>query len=101
MIRPIVGKPVSLVDIDNSQTVQDNDVVIYPNPAADQLMVRLNNDVFPENSSYQLIDRIGKLVQTGNFVAEPIDITHLQEGLYLIKLQVGGQCIVKKFTVIH
>jgi Secretion system C-terminal sorting domain len=87
----------------NIEDINGNDIYVYPNPARTQL-----NLVFGEMdaNSAKLVIRnfLGsevlsqKIDLKGNF--ENIDISDLNNGIYLYSLVVGGSPIVtKKFTV--
>ena len=68
---------------------------IYPNPVKDFLHI--------ENSTNQSIDKIiitdlsGKIVlnQSGNF--KEVAVQHLQQGIYLLKIFIGGNSYHEKF----
>jgi len=72
------------------------DLHIYPNPASSWLFVELNN-TFKGKITIQLYDLSGRIVmrsiankQSAQF-AQELQLNRLQSGMYLVKVQFGGQ----------
>lgn len=75
-----------------SETLNSSNVSVYPNPAADVLNISL-----PSNgklTNVVIYDVLGKIVLEDKMIANgttsELDITHLQSGMYLIKLKADG-----------
>jgi hypothetical protein len=60
---------------------QMNDFVIFPNPANDQIQLR---DLTSSYAKIQIYTLDGKLVLESNFYNNPIDVTNLSPGSYII-----------------
>ena len=58
------------------------DVKIYPNPAADELYVRLRDK---RMESYRIFNMMGQLVAKGKLTAASIDVSGLNAGIYTIE----------------
>lgn len=58
------------------------DMVLYPNPARAQFSIKSQQPL----SRYQIFDVQGKNIQHGQLNANPIDISSLENGVYLIKV---------------
>ena len=74
-------------------------VSIYPNPTRDVINVSI--DQFnSENTRIELFDAIGKLIisEKVNNTITSIDLTHLSNGIYTIRIVVDGQQMVKRIV---
>lgn len=91
-----VFKPDSTLGLTNSQ--QDSQIVIYPNPAKNILNVK----GITYQSSLRIVDIFGKTVfqlQSLNDTLETLDISALANGVYLLQLIQGDAVTTKKFVV--
>lgn len=75
-----------------------NAIVIYPNPARDELVIS-----FPHTKSQALLrlfEPSGKLIMQKPFDVGPhrLNISNLLPGVYFLKLEVEGKTIVKKIV---
>ena len=73
-------------------------LTIYPNPAADFITVETTG--IEGNLQYQIFDLIGKQVSKGilkNSKQNTINISNLQEGLYLLNVWDGKEKYCRKF----
>jgi len=80
-----------------SETVKrENMIKLYPNPAKDYVMVKGMGEF-----EYTIIDMAGKMVQSGNSLAEKeINTTKLPRGNYFVKLKnLQGNISVKKLII--
>jgi hypothetical protein len=59
---------------------------IFPNPTVDQLTISLTN--VAENTTFQIIDFTGKVVEQGNInsMVKTIDTTNLAAGNYVVRV---------------
>jgi hypothetical protein len=69
----------------------DNNVFVYPNPVKDKVFINMKDEAISEDIT--VMDILGKLypvsvLRIGDNVLE-IDISHLNSGLYLIKVRSG------------
>ncbi len=92
----VVKTPLGVSMVDASSKV-----VIYPNPATDQLQVYLPNA--SENFMYQIYNLSGELVQKGNTSGfdpiKEITLGHFNKGVYLLQLNDNGRQYLKKFVI--
>ena len=72
-------------------------IVIYPNPANNQLNIRIPNAL--ETQSIKIIDMLGKTLLTKNRSIENhtiLDITNLNTGVYFIEISINETRVVRK-----
>ena len=85
MIRPIVGseKPIStpVDELDDPLS----EVKLYPNPARDQLFVKLP-DARYDDYEYKLFNNMGQLMRRG-FLEPNISLDGLINGTYFVQLR--------------
>ncbi|MFT4661185.1 MAG: hypothetical protein ACI8XB_001457 [Patiriisocius sp.] len=97
-----ISTPIGIADIESS----NNGVGLYPNPAQDQLnlsfVVEEKSDV-----AIEIFDMSGKMIfselrnRPAGALVEEIDISTLSSGLYVVKLNVDGDEVTKKFNVVR
>jgi len=69
--------------------VKSSEIKVYPNPAKNELIIE-NENLNKENETVQIIDFSGRIIIISQF--EPsnsqltIDVSHLQSGIYLLKI---------------
>lgn len=82
---------------DISGKTKEKHFVIYPNPASDQITVKLNSDLL--GADYEITDQRGRVVLRGklNNRSENIDISSFAKGMYMFTA--GGQ-LHQSFKVI-
>nr|MBP7210910.1 T9SS type A sorting domain-containing protein [Paludibacteraceae bacterium] len=70
-------------DIINNENLAENNISLYPNPATDY--VELSGTT--EGTTIHVFNMVGRLIQTynGNSNSTTLDVTGLNEGLYIIK----------------
>ncbi|MCG8331457.1 MAG: T9SS type A sorting domain-containing protein [Chitinophagales bacterium] len=76
------------------------DISIYPNPSSD----RIHLTGVPQNqvaTPYQILDISGKPVSTGSLTTYDsfIDISLLQPGIYIIRMEMEGNIVSERFVV--
>ncbi len=78
----IATPPVAL----GSQVLQKDKVVLYPNPASDELTVRATSGTF---RSYTITNELGQVVKKGdiNGNATSVHVWELPAGLYIVSLR--------------
>jgi len=84
---------------DNETTNVDNSIytggiVIYPNPAIDKLYI---NNVKTSDTSIMIYDVRGQLFLSKQIDSNPIDVSMLDKGLYIVKLLDSGNVMPYKF----
>ena len=73
----------------------ENEVSLYPNPTKNAINIKLNNY---QNVSVALYDLGGRLIleQELNSEISTVNISHLQNGMYLLKINANNQSITKR-----
>ncbi len=81
------------------QYLTENDVVVYPNPVADQLTVTLRTDAF-RVSDMAVYDLNGKLVMAQSVEDNQISVnaSRLAAGSYFLRLSDGKNSVTTKFV---
>ncbi len=67
-----------------SDVEMDESILVSPNPAQNQLKVKVSSN---ESIQYTILDVSGKYILSSKLDEEIIDVSHLLEGTYIIKLQ--------------
>ena len=76
----------------------DLDMVLFPNPAGDQLNVELKGNT-GSAVQYQLINALGMILQEGTFEnGQAINISALASGHYILKAETGGAKYQREFV---
>ncbi|MCB4808018.1 T9SS type A sorting domain-containing protein [Tamlana sp. 62-3] len=81
----------------SAQEIAESSFKVYPNPAKDVINISALNSVNVE--SVKLYNVIGKQVYAGDVLTEKIDISNLNKGLYLLKIQAESGSINKKIII--
>ena len=73
----------------NEHSAKNGEINIYPNPASDKLYINNVRDI----TTYKIIDASGKIIQSGDFTQNPIDIHSLKGGvlssiIFLIRMEI-------------
>jgi len=91
--------PLSL-GIDNIEQVTD--VVLYPNPADDEMVIELSL-ASETNLNVRIVDLSGKELETYQIQGQIgqnavlIDVAHLSQGLYMLEINGAGAVVVRPF----
>jgi Leucine-rich repeat (LRR) protein len=75
----------------------EDSIVIYPNPTKDSFSISSNR--LSGIGTITIYNSIGKKVYFSNTIAEPIDVSHLPSGVYILKLTNNNQIIIKKIAI--
>lgn len=91
--------PTETVEINKA----DDNISIYPNPADETVFVRFNVDK-ATNANIAIQSFTGStIIETGRFTmteqAKAIDISTLQSGIYLLKVETDRQVVTRKLIV--
>lgn len=93
-----------LVEMDVETTFNEKNILIYPNPAKDEIYLKFNF-ASEKEVSIQLIDAFGRTVfhQQINATNEPISIStsNLNSGVYFGNIETSSGKKVLKFSVVH
>ncbi len=76
---------------------ENMDIKIYPNPFSDYIFLEMENS---SQATFKLIDFTGKIVKSGVFDSNRINIFtgDLQEGIYFLEIMTEGNSFVKKLV---
>ncbi|WP_234859529.1 reprolysin-like metallopeptidase [Aquimarina aquimarini] len=77
------------ITIDNKITTEPLKTSVFPNPVGDAHV--LNVVVSKKDTSYEVINLLGKTVMAGKIIQKTINTSALPSGLYILKLNPGGQ----------
>jgi len=81
--------------IQEPEKINSNWISIFPNPASNKLHIQ---SLAQQNFNYAILDIAGRQVQSGNInVNDPIDISNIASGLYIISLSVDKEVANFKF----
>jgi hypothetical protein len=72
-----------------SEYFNNSALVVYPNPATDQIFIQSDNRDFPADATFNLFDLQGRLhlsnnLQSGSTIHQ-IDVSHLSSGIYFLQ----------------
>lgn len=100
MIRPIFGK-MHQIPTNVSLNPQNQDISIYPNPAKDNISVKVDNDA--EIATIQIFNSVGNVVLSQNYYnQESINIQSISPGFYIVKVcPQKGKCITSKLLIVR
>lgn len=85
-----------MVDVCTGITNKNNNsVLLYPNPTTSFLNCD-NCDTF---SSFEIFDINSLVVHSGTWSNKQLNISHLENGLYLLKTSISGQVYFRNFVV--
>jgi hypothetical protein len=90
--------------------VEENDnfsINFYPNPSSTETALELNL-VDAADVSYEVVSATGQVVTAanlGNLQAgthtERLNVANFSTGLYIVRMNIGGETVVRKITVKH
>ncbi|MBE0637140.1 MAG: T9SS type A sorting domain-containing protein, partial [Bacteroidales bacterium] len=86
---------VDVIEMDKEQFQID----LYPNPADDQVTLSIADN--ESEVSYQISDMEGRLIGQSSFSGSEtfIDVSGYKPGLYIIRLEIGGEIVTKRLVV--
>ncbi len=87
---------VNNVVFSNVKTTEAFDINIYPNPTPNGNL--LNVAVSKKNTTYKVLDMLGKSVLTGSLSNQSIDISELKAGIYILQLDIDGKPYVERIV---
>ncbi|MDN3666934.1 glycosyl hydrolase family 18 protein [Algibacter miyuki] len=83
LINTKFGETASLDDAYVKENIQ-----VYPNPTSTVINISNTNNLTLNNM--ELVDVLGKSIMTVNSKLESIDVQHLSEGIYFLKIEING-----------
>jgi len=84
--------------LSNDSFDYENNIMVYPNPASNYFIVKLNFDV--ENSEINVFDINGRIVHKQSIGSgeTQISIDNLQDGIYLLNIIIDNKVFYKKIV---
>jgi hypothetical protein len=85
-------------------SLEDQQVIVYPNPASDLIHIRVKNGG-SEEINIQIVNILGQLDQQSSGIYSgkgeeiPIDVSHLEPGIYLLKVNTAGAASVHRIII--
>jgi hypothetical protein len=78
-------------------------ISLYPNPAGDDVTLSIAEDLLARNCSFSVIDELGQtyLQQQPAVKLNKISMTGAAAGLYLVRLSVDGQTVVRRILKVE
>jgi len=98
MLHPVFGSAAEFSGVDDIKPQVKDRLSVYPNPANDRLSFNQNDKML--NSTYSIIDLLGKTILTERVEADFVDISMLENGVYFIQLNNGNHISTAKFIKI-
>lgn len=78
----------------NILKITSNDLKIFPNPATEILQIKFTSS---KVTAYQIFDLIGKNISSGKYNNEPINVSILKPGSYIIRVTTPEGVHTKQF----
>lgn len=97
--------PVDIGITDINENNPDALVQIYPNPASHELAVVLTNKNDLKTNQYVILNAVGQVVKEasfdrdGTFNSFLVDVSHLSNGVYYLRLQLKDMFVNKKIVI--
>ncbi len=80
----------------NTKTTEPFAINVYPNPTPNGSL--LNVAVSKKNTTYKVLDMLGKSVLTGSLSNQSIDISELKAGIYILQLDIDGKPYIERIV---
>jgi bacillolysin len=71
-----------------------SEITVYPNPVDNELSISLANKT---GTTFTITNTLGQQVRSGQLSENPIDVSDLGTGIYLIELKGSQKTVTKKF----
>jgi len=81
----------------NGRQLKDRNISVYPNPAQDYINIKADG-INLKDAEIHIYDAVGKKVNA-SIANGKIDVSALAQGMYLLKLVVGNDNLVKKVLI--
>ncbi len=86
-------------DLTESRSIENetvSNVTIVPNPAS--TVIEIVAEGFSKSASWTVVSQEGKIIMSGSLIlGQKVDISHLQEGLYYLRINEGDKLVTKTF----
>ena len=96
MLRPVFGEPIHFVNVPTPKT---SDIKIYPNPTSGELRIEIAGQARNDVQSVEVFDVYGRKHSYGLTTdGAVINISHLNSGIYFVKITTENGVVVKKIV---
>jgi hypothetical protein len=92
MIRPVVGAPLRITDVDDTYTNNKHLMNLWPNPAREYINIDPGDLQLTGTAEIAITDLNGHALIRIPFV-EKIDISSLHEGMYFLVISINGRTL--------
>jgi hypothetical protein len=105
MIRPLFGKQINIVDVDEIASVEST-FEVFPVPSDDKIHFSFANAYGMHELHYEINDITGRTAMSGKLISDELTISQLNAGIYFVKLTdknnhtISGTG-VKKIVIYH
>ena len=99
--NPAINESLTIVEGDYPLSVEDqflSDLVIYPNPVNNILSIKTAQDLTKKTAT--VFDVNGKRVLNGFILNNSINVSSLESGIYLLRIESEGKHLVRKIIKI-
>lgn len=72
-------------------------IKIYPNPAQKELFITNSKNII----TYEIINSIGQKVLSGNYTNQPISLSNIEKGIYIVKLVTLSNNVIREKLLIE
>lgn len=80
--------------IDNVTEIKSQDIILFPNPVTESLYI---NGIF-SSFDFNIYDLTGRIhMQEKHFQSKFVDVSSLQNGIYILRLSFDNQLVIRKF----
>lgn len=97
LMRPIIGA--NMILSTNPANDISNNLVIYPNPAQTQFYVKTNALIKNNNAELVVYNMIGNQILYTTNLSNPIDISGLAQGIYIVRVVSNNQIYSAKLLI--
>jgi len=80
-----------------TNTLSENNIKVYPNPAQNNINIKLNNS--EQITHIYLYNSLGKLVKSTNVETPNLDVSELNSGIYFLEIQTNYNIYSKTIIV--
>ncbi|MGB6268988.1 MAG: FG-GAP-like repeat-containing protein [Olleya sp.] len=97
--NPAINQVITLIEGANQLSIDEfliSDLILYPNPTSYSLNLNAKNYTL-ENTEFSIFDMNGRQVTKGILIDNSIDVSKLQTGNYILRLNNNGSIKAQKF----
>ena len=88
-VRVYQNSPLSIDDLNKDE------IIVYPNPAREVITIKTDSDI----ENLKLYNSLGQIVIDQNTKTKTMDISQLQNGVYILKIKSKNRTVTKRILV--